>query len=1814
MRAVHPDRTDRPVQATFTINRVNVSPSSIKLNIPRNYEKTIKVNVATGEGTEVSNLRLVYDEADQPGGVFPEGVHLSVGSPVGFLGSRKSARLPFTIWADNSAAESGSIVLKVVSDETAPGAWKTIRVSTHFSEAKPVLYFTPDHVETGVSLGDTVSETVVLENKGLSALNDLHVEVVDQDGNPAPSWVHLNCAQDQGSLPVGERREIGLSFSPPSSVSEGIYSFYLRLTASNYKETDIHLYVSVTQSGIGNVLFKVSDIYTGTLDANNQVIQGLAGARVKIQNENVLTEQYTKTTDSLGEAYFSDLPAGSYKCRVTKANHQEYTGRFQIKPGITTNKDVFLDYNLVTVEWEVNEITIEDKYEIVLNAVYETDVPAAVVVIEPGSVTLPSMHAGDVFNGEFTITNYGLIRADDITFSLPSNDEHFSFEILGSLPGSLDAHERMTIPYRVTCMQSFDQGESGGGCSAYLRCMKVGYRYQCSNGVWTKGSTHHCWSYTYGKCSGGSGVPPVTGGGGGTWYVGGGSGGGAVSKPVPPPKAIKGTKCFPKPKLKERFFDFMGRLWETAKNIIHKVGCTVNTVTRQFNDDAVDLSVKVPGGAVRIKRWFYNNAWHWEHLRNNLSFKIDSFTGNIKEIVKGGVSYEAAYSGSNVFKNGTYTITKTATGFRWEDKRGNWKEYDSAGLLLSYGNRNGAVAKLIYEGGRLAGIADRADNQVMWFEYNDDGRVSAVRDSADRRVEYAYTNGKLTAVTDVLGHVTTYEYDSKGRMTRKVDAGGRPTIITYDSYGNVSSVVDRNGNGHFFEFDYDEGKDEAYARITTSSGMVKEVWYDKGGDTKRVDINGRTVQTITKDGKNLIITDEKGNVTRREFDEWENLTKVIHPDGSQVSFEYDLRFNKVRRITDLRGNVSTFEYDEHGNLVRKVEAKGTDAERVTTFTYDGQGRLLTATIEGDANTQAATTTFTYDDKGNIASITDPEGNTTLFEQYDVMGNLLRMRDPRGNEWTFIYDAMGRLLSRTDPLGNTTSYEYDGANNRTAVINAYLKRFEFEYDDHNNLIRAKDPYGKYIVTEYNTDNLPVKVTDQEGKEAYSEYDNEGRLRKVIDGAGNETVYHYDESPSNPVSSYKPVRIDYPTFTRKLYYNKLQRLVRAEDVLDQDTVRTRAYTYDEAGNVVSETDEEGNVTTYEYDALNRLIKTTDPMGGVIERTYDDRGNLIQLKDANGNITTYEYDRNNRLTRVIRPMGQETIYEYDGAGNRTAVNDAKGQRIEYVYNEINRLVEVRCFEAGDHQSAVKTVHFTYDKLGNIVGYDDGTTSGTYTYDDLSRKVSETVNYGPFSKTIGYTYYGNGLKKTFTDPSGTTYTYSFDENNRLASIGIPGKGEVTYSAYHWNSPSRISLPGGSSTEYTYVPLMRIKGILAKDPGQNAQVSRQYEYSPVGNITTKETEHGQYTYQYDKLYRLIEATNPSLDNESYTYDLLGNRLSSSSTTGTWSYNGNNELLSYDGISFQYDANGNTIQKNANGTTTDYVYDIENRLIEVTTHDPQPLTYKYYYDPFGRRLWKEVNGERTYFVYSDEGLVGEYDSSGQEIRTYGWAPDSGWSTDPLFVRIGGIYYWYRNDHLGTPQKIVTTSGAVVWSAIYDSFGNCHISTETITNNLRFPGQYYDSETGLYYNLNRYYDPTTGRYLRADPFGDGINLYTYCFNNPLLFIDPEGLCAVRFVGGMVKGAASAAFEMFVYQPLAMVYDLGQIGYALITGDLESFTPYSDIGLAAWNGAGTIDILVGMVKGIGYVPIESGDPGRIGAATLNAGLLKTRCSRTRQDKAQ
>ena len=347
------------------------------------------------------------------------------------------------------------------------------------------------------------------------------------------------------------------------------------------------------------------------------------------------------------------------------------------------------------------------------------------------------------------------------------------------------------------------------------------------------------------------------------------------------------------------------------------------------------------------------------------------------------------------------------------------------------------------------------------------------------------------------------------------------------------------------------------------------------------------------------------------------------------------------------------------------------------------------------------------------------------------------------------------------------------------------------------------------------------------------------------------------------------------------------------------------------------------------MNRLKTVTDPLNQDTEYFYDNRDNLTALTDAAGNTTWFEYDRNNRLVKEIRPEGQQTTYQYDEAGNLTAKIDAKNQKTEYDYDDAGRLAQIRYFAATDHVNAAKTVTFSYDPAGNLTGYNDGITSAVYTYDDLYRKLSETVNYGAFELTNSYTYYKNGLKKTFTGPDGVTYAYTYDDNNQLTGVNIPGAGYITYSSYSWNRPTEMTLPGGSKREYAYDPLMRVKSIAAKDPAQNILLNYQYNYDKMDNITAKVTEHGEYDYGYDDLYRLTNADNPVQTDEGFSYDAVGNRLTAAGVADNWSYNDNNELQGYAGITFEYDDNGNMTKKTDAGQVTNYIYNVEDRLERV---------------------------------------------------------------------------------------------------------------------------------------------------------------------------------------------------------------------------------------------------------------------------------------------
>ncbi len=1809
VRVVHPDLLDKPVHGQFIINRVGISPAMINLSIPKNYEQKIDIKVQTEAGTELTNLRL------EQVGDLQSGVHLDLGDPIPAVGSGQRVAKNFTLWADNTAEESGGIELAVKSDESQDTPWGSVVINTHFSEAEPVLYFTPDHIETGVAREGMVTESITFKNSGLADMENISLKLLDANGNPAPNWVQLNAASALGALAVGETRKVNVSFMPDAAVSEGLHTFYLRVTSDNYPETDIGLYASVTQSGIGDVLFKITDIYTGTFNAKNELIRGLSEAKIRLQNEAVLTIDETKTTDAYGEVVFSNLPSGAYKCRITANNHQEYVGRLWIKPGITVNKEVFLEYNLVTVEWEVNEITIQDKYEILLTAVFETDVPAAVVISEPATVELPKMQAGDVYHGEYVLINYGLIRADDLGFDFPESDANYKFELLSGLPDSMEAKERITVPYRITCLKSLDSEEeqgSGGGCGDYLKCVKTEYSYTCANGSESGGTASHCYHYSYGYCGddGGSWRRRTyrIGGGSGSISYGGGQGG-TKSGPGPSPSTFEGTNCPPAPPETKgpctpaNSNQSRCNVPDSSGNQCQTVGSSVGLLSRQYTKIEHELMVKVPGGNISVERFYQSSQWHDrfncqftanDHLSlmptgiytppSGLGGGASSSSGGggavtVTTYVPGvplGVNYISHLGDKyyergigimesifytpedltvpRVFENGSKTITVTykveepqgyskpwnAAIYLWEDNNGNWMKYEKylgtpekpmPGIkLVSFGNRSGELGRCLHDDERLygtqdrvVGIEDRNGRQVIWYEYDENGLISAIRDAGNRRIEYFYLPEGISWVLEKAinanGDATIYEYDGN-KLIKVVDSTGSEISLKWirdPSVGNrVASVIDNNGQGYYLNFGYDKNKKEYYSRVRSTTGKVKEVWFDKDGNTKRVDINGTTVQKIAIDGRVQIVTDENGLDTVKEYDEWENLIRVEYPDGSVVTREYDLNLNKIIRKADENGNVTEFEYDELGNLTRKAEAVGTTLERISEYTYDADSNLLSVRRVGDDSTQDALTTMTYDENGNMVTLTDPEGNLSTLT-YDTMGNMLTREDPRGNIWHYTYDLVGRMLSAEDPLGNITQFVYDGAGKKIKEILPDGKERSFAYDVRGNLSKITDADESETIFEYTFDGKLLKRIDPEGKEIAYRYDAEGRLTETVDGNGNAIDVAYDDPGGGGCDSCSGGKLDQPDmvsfsgFDRHFSYDVRGRNTEVADMVGAGEPLSSRFEYDKIGNVISSTDRENHKTQYAYDSLDRLVLVTDVSGGETRFVYDNRDNLIRLTDADGNITRFEYDRNNRLTKETRPMGEVTTYAYDGAGNLIEKVDPKNQRTVYAYDAAGRLNGLSFFNPADPVNPVKTVSFTYDKVGNLRSYADGTTSGTFTYDDAYRKTAETLNYGAFSLTNTYEYYRNGLKKRYTGPDGVTYIYTYDDNNQLTGVEIPDAGMVSINEYDWMRPARITLPGGGVIAMDYDPLMRLESIDGSDPGGNPVMTYDYDYDKMDNVTSKDTGDGAYAYIYDDLYRLVDVDNPATTDEGFTYDAVGNRLSDENVPGTWSYNANNELTGYDETSFSYDDTGNLIQKTVAGITTNYVYNTEGRLKEVRDGSGS-LTASYYYDPFGRRLWKDVGGTRTYFHYSDEGLVGEYNAAGNQLKAYGWKPGSTWGTDPLFMKVGGDYYYYHNDHLGTPQKMVKGNGEVVWSAIYSSFGEAQVlPASVVTNNLRFAGQYYDAETGLHYNWNRYYDPSSGRYLTPDPVGilsdeyslELNHLYNYVDNDPINYVDPEG---------------------------------------------------------------------------------------------------------------
>ncbi len=665
--------------------------------------------------------------------------------------------------------------------------------------------------------------------------------------------------------------------------------------------------------------------------------------------------------------------------------------------------------------------------------------------------------------------------------------------------------------------------------------------------------------------------------------------------------------------------------------------------------------------------------------------------------------------------------------------------------------------------------------------------------------------------------------------------------------------------------------------------------------------------------------------------------------------------------------------------------------------------------------------------------------------------LSQVTDSNGLVTTFAYDNVGNMTSRTDPAGGTTEYAYDNLNRLVRVTDPLGAVSRYAYDGNGNRTSSTDGNGNTTTFAYTERNVP---------------------RTVADALGHVTAYDYTFGGCSSCGS--------------------------------------------GGTLpASVTDANGHVTSYEYDLMGRQTSVTDGLGVTNWYGYDVSGNRVFGIDANGRQTTYYYDALSRPLSEIDPLGGQVSFSYSAAGLLDNVTDAIGVATSYAYDNAGRVTAVASPDAG-------TTSYVYNADGTLAQKTDGTgTAVFFTYDNGARLLRMAFPDPAQDVVFGYdspsSTYGLGRLTSMTDPSGTT-VYHYDAAGRATREEKTVLGVLYTTSYAWDNVGnllQVTYPGGRVVSYAYDALSRPTSVTAPVNGTGVSLASGIVYDNVGTLSSVTLGNGLLeTRSVDAANRVTAITVPGVLEQSFGYDNVGNVVSWGEAAGpvpapgletvTYAYAGNRlDNVTENGSlrSYAYDNTGHT----ATDGIREFVYDQNRRLFQVKTGGT--VLGEYLYDGKGRRVIKTASGTTTVYHFDLGGrLIEETDAAGNLLADYVYLEQR-----PLAMvkKTGGTEaaYYYHDDHLGTPRAMTDASQQVVWKVPFDAFGNeIPGGIKTVENNLRFPGQYYDQESGLHYNYFRDYDPRTGRYVEPDPVGvlQTMNLYSYAKLNSISYIDPLGL--------------------------------------------------------------------------------------------------------------
>jgi RHS repeat-associated protein/uncharacterized repeat protein (TIGR01451 family) len=882
--------------------------------------------------------------------------------------------------------------------------------------------------------------------------------------------------------------------------------------------------------------------------------------------------------------------------------------------------------------------------------------------------------------------------------------------------------------------------------------------------------------------------------------------------------------------------------------------------------------------------------------QNTTTYQLDANGNRITEIDPLGRTNSYTYDSHGNTHSMTDKLGRTTTlGY---DDFGNQNQVTDAlgnvstSVYDEEGNRTDATDQLGRTTGYGYDFLDRlitktdALNGLTATEYDPEGRSSSVTDPNDDTTSYMYDlrgrrilttdalgddttdgydlNDNRIASTNQLGQITTYAYDLQNRVIATTNALGGVSTSTYDPVGNLTAATDQNGNTTTYTYDAVNRQ----VGVTNALGGISSTVYDPVGNVlSRTDANGHTT-SYTYDALNrqVAMANPVGGVTTTIYDAVNNQLAVTDPVGNTTTYGYDA-LNRQLANTNAAGDITTYYYDAVGNATNQIDP---NLNR-TTNVYDALNRRTSVRDSSGHDLVNG-----YDPDSNLISITDGDGHTTSYD-FDALNRRVQEVDPMGRPTTYAYDAVGNQTNTIDPLGRVTSYTYDALNRRIQETDPLARTTSYSYDPAGNEISVTDPDANTTTYAYDAINRRVTETypDLPPKSITYAYDAVGNVTNQTDQDGRVTTHSYDALDRETSEHFSG---DNDSF--------------AYDASGRITNATRngwvvTYSYDGADRLTNTT-QNGMVISYTYNIPGRTRTIKYPSGRTITQTLDGRDRLLTVQDG-APIATYAYDDADRVTSRIYSNGVVAFYSYDSDDRVISLQHMLGTLIagfNYAYdNDGNKLYEEKLDDSTNSQA------YGYDSLNRLTSFGVGTlTDGvipaptlqkTWTLDlngnwlsVMSNSETEVRAYSTDDELISIngsplSYDGNG---NLTQDA--TYSYSYDENNRLTNVTSLSGANVV-AQYFYDALGRRVMkitnpnpPAAPSTNVYYYDGDR----LIEERDGSGNVTATYTYGNyIDEVLTMDRGGQTYYYHQNALWSPLALTDTNGNPvERYTYDVYG--------------------------------------------------------------------------------------------------------------------------------------------------------------------------------------------------------------------------------------------------------------------------------------------------------------------------------------------------------